>query len=138
MRKSTNELLKEWTTATDPTLGAELWGGIRAGMSKRDLKALYPTITDYGHLDKNGQSLSVEMRKDVASKVRLNYGAMPTRSLMDMLNRQYGRAVAGKCITASLCEGMWRANSQVDVYLSITGDITYQLASDEPPVGFRP
>lgn len=138
IQKSTNKVLKEWTTGTDPTLGPELWGGIRAGMKKQELKSLYPTITDYGHLDNNGQSVSVEMRKDVASKVRVNFGATPSRFLMDMLNRQYGQPLAGKCITANLCEGKWRANSEVDAYLSITGDVTYQLANEEPPVGFRP
>jgi len=135
--KRTNAVLKEWTTASNPILGPELWGGVRAGMNRHQLKQAQLNITDYGYLAANGQSAQVEMEKDVASKVRVRLDGFSGRPLMDMLTRQYGQPLASKCIS-TLCEGRWRVNSQVDAYLSITGEVTYQLSSDEPPIGFSP
>ena len=138
VENGTDKVLIEWTTANNPILGPELWGGVRSGMGKSELKSVQPSITEYGSFESSGQRVSVEMRKGVASKVQVHSSGSSGRPLMDALTRQYGQAIVGKCITSNLCEGRWQANTKVDVYLSITGDVTYQLSTDEPPIGFSP
>lgn len=134
--KRTNTLLREWTNASAPRLGPELWGGIRAGMNKYELKAAQPSMTDYGSFEAEGLKAMVEMQKGVASKVRVWTGGMAGKGLVAALTQRYGQPLQQKCYVTA-CEGKWRVNERIDAYLSLGGDITYQLATDQPPIGFR-
>lgn len=138
VNKATGAVLKEWTTAGDPILGPELWGGIRAGMNKYEMKSAQPAITDYGYFEVNGLTARVEMMKEVASKVMVTVeGGATGQQLIAALTQRHGQPVISKCISR-LCEAKWRVNGQVDAYLSITGEVTYQLSTAEPPFGFSP
>lgn len=137
VNKATGAVLKEWTSANSPALGPELWGGIREGMNKHQMKAVHPTITDYGSFEANGVSAMVEMRGSAASKVRVVAQGYADQAIMASLTQRYGQPVSSRCITARVCEGKWRVSSNVVAYLSIGGQVTYQLATEEPPVGFR-
>jgi hypothetical protein len=137
VNKTTGAVLKEWTLANAPRLGPELWGGIRVGMNKYDLKAAQPSITSYGYFEANGLKASVEMLKDVAAKVRVNAPGYPTEAVVAALLQRYGQPVASRCITKRVCEGKWRVSEKVVAYLGIGGEVIYQLATDEPPIGFR-
>jgi hypothetical protein len=134
--KSTGAVLKEWTLASAPRLGPELWGGIRVGMNKYELKAAQPTVTNYGYFEANGLKAMVEMQKGVASKVKVWTGGASGEQVVAALTQRFGQPLTKKCYITS-CEGKWKVNGEVDAYLSIGGDVTYQLSTDEPPIGFR-
>lgn len=134
--KRTSKVLKEWTTATDPILGPDLWAGVRVGMNKHQLKAVQATMTDYGSFEANGLKAMVEMQKGLASKVRVWIGGPPDKHAVAAMTQRHGQPVMAKCFVTT-CEAKWRVNAEVDAYLSISGQLTYQLSSDAPPIGFR-
>lgn len=136
INKADGSVLKEWTMANSPRLGPELWGGIRIGMDKNDLKAAQPTITDYGSFEANGLSATVEMEKSVVARVRVRAPGYADKHVVAALTQRYGQPLMSKCYVTS-CEGKWRVNGQVDAYLSIGGWVIYQLSDTEPPIGFR-
>lgn len=136
-RKSTGEVLKEWTLDNSPRLGPVLWGKVRAGMTPCDLKAIYPTFDGdrYGSIE--GASLTLD--KGVASKVEVQHaGPEGGKALVKLLTTQYGAPIASRCIGATLCEGEWKVSDGVVVYLSITNRLSYQEADAPPPVGYNP
>ena len=135
LNSRTGEILKEWTTTSDPVLGPELWGGIRVGMNKYQLKAAQPSITDYGYVETNGHGAQVGMSKGVVSKVEVRYPGTSGKALMGMLTSQYGPPASSKCF-GDLCEAKWYVNRDVTAYLGIGTGVTYELSSDPPPVGF--
>jgi hypothetical protein len=136
VNKLNGTVLKEWTTANSPRLGPELWGGIRVGMDKNDLKAAQPTITSYGSFQANGLSATVEMQKEVVARVRVSAPGYTDKQVVAALTQRYGQPLTSKCYVTS-CEGKWRVNGQVDAYLTIGGGVIYQLSDSEPPIGFR-
>jgi hypothetical protein len=133
----TGTVLTEWTTAANPQVGAELWRGIRLGMSKSQVKAIWPAITDYGHLDLGGQSVSVRSGTDGVSSVEVQ---LPFQSTMDGsayrgIVSQYGAPVASKC-TSTSCQAKWNLPAGVSAYLTITGSLVYQATESPPPMAF--
>ncbi|MFL0588090.1 hypothetical protein ACH0BU_15805 [Sphingomonas olei] len=136
-RKSTGEVLKEWTLDNSPRLGPVLWDKVRVGMTPRELKAIYPTFEGdrYGWV--NGASLTLD--KGVVSKVEVQHdGPERGKAVVKLLTTQYGAPIASRCIGATLCEGEWKVSDGVVVYLSITNRLSYQEADAPPPVGYNP
>lgn len=137
VNRTTGAVLKDWTMANSPALGPELWGGIREGMNKYQMKAAQPAITDYGSFEANGLTAMVEMQKSVASKIRVNAPGYSDEAVAAALTQRYGQPISTRCITKRLCEGKWQVRENVVAYMSMGGQVTYQLATDEPPIGFR-
>lgn len=133
---ATGAVLKEWTTATDPAVGPVLWGAIRVGMDKYQLKAAYPSITDYGYLE--ADHVQVTMTDELVSGVQVRSSIVGAgKALLNQLTAQYGTPVTSKCITENLCQASWRLNNGVAAYLGIDGEMVYQMAGEPPPIGFR-
>lgn len=105
-------------------------------MNKYELKAAQPSMTDYGSFEADGVRATVEMQKDVAAKVRVSTGGMAGKGLVAALTQRYGKPIQQKCYVTA-CEGKWRVNEQIDAYVSLGGEITYQLSTDQPPIGLR-
>jgi hypothetical protein len=135
INSATGTVLKEWTTATDPVLGPELWGGIRVGMNKYQLKQVYPAITDYGYIEGAKRGVQVGMAKGVVSKVEVRHLGSSGKAVVAMLTSQHGRPASTKCYGDS-CYAKWYVNRDVTAYLTLGTGVTYQPATDPPPIGF--
>jgi hypothetical protein len=135
VNEASGTVLKEWTLASDPTLGPELWGGVRVGMDKFQVKALWPSITDYGHLEANNESVSVRFGDDGVSSVEISL-PYSERGQFGSLVSRYGQPVASRCVIETPCYGRWNLNNGVSVFLTGGGTLVYQPTDAAPPIGF--
>lgn len=135
VNEATHTVLQEWTSAKNPTLGPELWGGIRVGMDKFQVKALWPSITDYGHLEANNASVSVRFSDDGVSSVEVSLPYSENGQFGSLISK-YGQPAASRCVIQTLCYGRWNLNSGVSVFLTGGGTLVYQPSDAAPPIGF--
>lgn len=133
MRKSTGEVIKEWTLASGPALGSTLWGSIKFGMNDRQLKAAYPTITDYRYIE--SENVQVHMSKNVVSSVEVRNWPEKGKGLAKFLSSKYGQPLDLDCQYDATCQGKWQAGEDVYAYLSMNW-VTYQVNNSKPPVGY--
>lgn len=136
VNEATGAVLKEWTLASAPALGSELWGGIRLGMSEFQVKTLWPAITDYGSLEANGANVSVRFGDDGVTSVEVHLPYEQANGAFGSLVRQYGQPVASKCIVETICYGRWNLSGGVSLFLTGSGELTYKATEAKPPVGF--
>jgi hypothetical protein len=136
-RKSTGEVLREWTLDNSPRLGPVLYGKIRAGMSPRDLKAIYPTFDGNRYGSVEGASLTLD--KGVVSSVNVQHdGPERGKALVKLVTARYGQPLESYCVTDTLCEGRWTVADGTVAYLSIMGELSFREVNAEPPIGYRP
>lgn len=135
-RRSTGEVIREWTLANAPHLGPVLWDGIRVGMTRRELEAAQPSITSYGYVEAG--KIQVEMRKEVVSSVEVRDWPAHGRALAKLLTARFGQPTVLDCQYEYLCQGKWSAGDGVAAYLGIGGSVTFQSVDAKPPVGFHP
>ena len=133
-RRSTGEIIKEWTLDNSPRLGATLWGNIQAGMNMRELRERYPAITSYGYLEAEGAQ--VRLSKDVVSSVEVRNWPARGKRLARLLTDKYGQPVELNCDYDSICEGRWKVSEGVSAYLTLLGWVSYQPTGSGPPTGY--
>lgn len=134
MRRSSGEVIKEWTLENSPHLGPVLWGNIRVGMNTRELAAAEPTITSYGYVE-TGQ-VQVEMTKQAVSSVQVRDWPARGKALAKLLTARYGQPLQIDCAYDATCEGKWAAGEGIVAYMSIMGWVTFQPTDAKPPAGF--
>lgn len=133
----TGAILKEWTTISDPALGPELWGGVRVGMNKYQLKASQPSISDAGYIETDGGKVYVAMAESGVSKVEISLPGASGKPLLDALAAKLGKPVSFRC-GGLFCEAKWLLAKDVAAYLRFDGRIIYQLNHEAPPASFFP
>lgn len=134
-RRSSGELIKEWTLENSPHLGPVLWDNIRAGMTKLELATAVPAITDYGYIE--ADEAQVEMTKEAVSSIQVRNWPAKGKALAKYLTARYGTPREIDCGFDATCEGKWAAGEGVAAYM-INGWVTYQLEGDKPPVTHLP
>ncbi|WP_288804430.1 hypothetical protein [uncultured Novosphingobium sp.] len=133
VRKSTGEVIKEWTSENSPRLGRVLWGKVQEGMTMRDLRAVYPSITSYGYIESEG--VQVNLTKQVAASVEVRNLGVKGKALAKQLTDKYGPPIAIDCKYESLCQGEWKSGEGISAYMGILG-IQYQPSDAKPPIGY--
>lgn len=135
VRKSSGAVIKEWTLENAPRLGPVLWDKIRVGMTEDEVKLSYPDLgTNYANdpftveTDPSGGVKRVE--------VKARTFGLTGKKLAKQLTVQYGAPLRIDCQYDLICKGEWRVNGDVVAYLDIMGDVKYQLATDDAPIGF--
>jgi hypothetical protein len=131
VRKSSGEVIKEWTNENSPRLGPVLWEKIRVGMNKTDLAFAYPAATGPGSLE--SENVWVKYKQEVVSSVEPQNWPAKGRDLAKLFTQKYGKPIKLDCSIS--CYGKWKVSDDVLVYMTSLS-VIFQLASAEPPIGY--
>jgi len=133
IRKSTGEVLKEWTNENSPRLGRVLWDKVQEGMNVRELQAIYPSMTSYGYIESEHAQINLINR--VATSVEVRRAGAGGKAIAQQLTDKYGSPIAIDCKYDGLCQGEWKAGDGISAYLGILG-VQYQPSDAKPPIGY--
>lgn len=131
VRKSSGEVIKEWTNENSPRLGPVLWGKIQVGMNKTDLAFAYPAATGPGSLE--SENIRLNFKQEVVSSVEVGNWPAKDRALAKLLTQKYGKPIGFNCVGS--CTGKWKVSDEVSVYMTSLS-VIYQLTSAKPPIGY--
>lgn len=134
VRKSSGEVLKEWTNENSPRLGPTLWGKIQAGMNKRELIAVYPELAA-DTVPRVLPEAIPEMKKNVVTSVVVYKWPVKGMALANLLTEKYGPPIEIDCKFDSVCGGQWKVSDGVSAYMTRMG-VYYQPTGAEPPFGY--